>query len=236
MFSLRLIQWIGVNTEYLTDLIVTTTVNGEPTHTTVLAAIVASTATASVNGVVPGDVSVALSPKLLDVLGKLLSEAEAACSQSQKRQTCNVNERFAQRVAEEARAGGALEFVDAGVETTLPVITAGTVSTILNNAGVGVALLLVGIAVTWNLLGKLLAFTLPAASMNKNTGGDKDQDQCPADALKGDDAVSFESGHDERNHKSDKHKLICTDNECKAENKLGQKCKEVLHSRHLIKE
>lgn len=108
-------------------------VNGEPTHTTVPAAIVTSTATGSVNGVAPGDVRVALSPKLLDVLGKLLSQAEAACGQSQKRQTCNLNERFAQRVAEEARAGGALEFVGAGVEITLPVITAGTVSTILNN-------------------------------------------------------------------------------------------------------
>ncbi|KAF1828489.1 hypothetical protein BDW02DRAFT_615419 [Decorospora gaudefroyi] len=226
--------WIGVNTEYLTDLTVTTTVNGKPTHTTVPAAIVASTATASANGVAAGDVSVALSPKLLDVLGKLLSEAEAACGRSQKRQTCNVNENFALRVAEEASAGGALEFVDAGVETTLPVITAGTVSTILNNAGLGAALPLVGIAVTWRLLGKLQAFTLPAASMNKNTGGDEDQDRCPADAPKGDDAVSFESGHDERTHKSDKHKPRCMDNECKAENKSGQKCKEVLHSRRLI--
>jgi hypothetical protein len=231
LFSLRLLQWIGVNTEYLTDLTVATTVNGQPTQTAVPAAIVASTATASADGVTPGDVSVALSPKLVDVLSKLLSEVEAACGR--KRQTCDVNVNFAQRVAEEARAGGVLEFVDAGVETTLPVITAGTVSTVLNNAGV--LLPLAGIAVYWNLVGgKVPALTVPVAWMDKNTGGEEDQDQCPADAPKGDEAVSFESGHHEGNHKSDKHKPQCTDNECKAENKSGQKCKEVLHSYHLI--
>jgi hypothetical protein len=177
-------------------------------------------------GIAPGDVSIALSPKLLDVLHWFLGEAEAACKAARKRQACNIDERFAQRVAQEARAGGALEFVGAGVQGTLPLITAGEVSTVLKTAG-GVVLPIVGGAVTWKLLGKLQAFTLPASSV-KGSGGTEDKDRCPADAPKGNDAVSSRTYlHQEVDRKPDYQQIWCVDNECKGDNKPGQKCKEI---------
>lgn len=89
----------------------TTTIDNQPSVTSVPAAVVAVTATASGNDIAPGDVSIAFSPKLLDVLNKLASEAEAACGGRRKRQACDANQRFAQSIAEEARPGGLLDFV-----------------------------------------------------------------------------------------------------------------------------
>ena len=73
----------------------------------------------------------------------------------------------------------------------LPTITAGDVTAIVNSAKVGGAL--VSVAVAWKLLGKLQAWTLAGASL-LNGGGNDDNDKCPADAPKGDDAVSPQSG------------------------------------------
>lgn len=95
------------------------------------------------------------SPKLLDVLNKLTSEAEAACGGHRKRQAYDANQRFAQSVTEDARPGGLLDFVDAEIQSMLPTITAGDVAAIMNGAKVGGAL--VSVAVAWKLLGKLQA-------------------------------------------------------------------------------
>ncbi|KAF2687475.1 hypothetical protein K458DRAFT_401982 [Lentithecium fluviatile CBS 122367] len=198
-------KWIGVNTEYLTDLPYTTTVDNQPSTTTIPAPIVAVTATASQAGTEPGDVSVAFSPKLLEVLNKLASEAEAACGAKRRRTSCDVNQRFAQSVAEQARPGGALDFIDAGIESMLPTVTAADVAAVMNAANVAGGL--VGIAITWKLLGKLPAMTLSHASLHTN--GSNDENKCSADAPTGDDAP------------------FCTDEECKGDNtKRDQKCAE----------
>ena len=120
-------------------------------------------------------------------MNKLASEAEAACGGHRKRQACDANQRFAQSVAEEARPGGLLDFVDPKIQAMLPTITAGDVAAIVNSAKVGGAL--VSVAVAWKLLGKLQAWTLAGASL-LNGGGNDDNDKCPADAPKGDHAVS----------------------------------------------
>lgn len=199
-------KWIGVNTEYLTDLPYTTTVDNQPSVTTAPAAIVVVTATASGNDIAPGDVSIAFSPKLLDVLNKLASEAEAACGGRRKRQACDANQRFAQSVAEEARPGGLLDFVDAEIQSMLPTVTASDVAAIMHTAKVTGSL--ISIVVAWKLLGKLQAWTLAGASL-LSSGGNDDNDKCPADAPKGDNAP------------------LCTDDECKGDNtKRDQKCAE----------
>ncbi|OAK99903.1 hypothetical protein IQ06DRAFT_305952 [Phaeosphaeriaceae sp. SRC1lsM3a] len=195
-------KWIGPNTEYLTDLPYTTTVNNQPTVTKAAAAIVAATATASSQGVEAGSVSVALSPKLIDIFNKLLGEAEAACGKNKRRATCNINERFAQRVAEEARPGGAFDFIGAESRALLPVITASDVAAIAGPALY--ASPLVGIAATWVLVNKLQAWVLRPDSISGGEGGGDDKG-CPADAPKGDNAPS------------------CDDNECKGDDK---KCKQ----------
>lgn len=73
----------------------------------------------------------------------------------------------------------------------LPTVTAGDVAAIMNSAKVGGAL--VSVAVAWKLLGKLQAWTLAGASLLSGGGGNDDSDKCPADAPKGDDAVSPQS-------------------------------------------
>jgi hypothetical protein len=63
-------QWIGEKTEYLTELPYMTTIDDKPTKKHKPAAIIASTATAAASDIAKGDVSVAPSPKVLDVLRK----------------------------------------------------------------------------------------------------------------------------------------------------------------------
>jgi hypothetical protein len=151
------------------------------------AAVVAFTATASNENIKAGDVSFALSPKLLDIFDKLLSEAQTACTGRRKRASCDISQRFAQRVAEEARPGGTFDFVGAETRALLPTITAGDVAAI---AGPAIyASPLVGIAVTWSLYDKISAFTVGAKNIAGSTGG-KEDGSCPTDAPQGIDAVS----------------------------------------------
>ncbi|KAH7095928.1 hypothetical protein FB567DRAFT_587217 [Paraphoma chrysanthemicola] len=194
--------WIGPNTEYLTDLPYTTTVNSQPTVTKAPAAIVAVTATANSPGINTGDVSIALSPKVIDVFNKLLSEAQAACGGGRKRASCDINQRFAQRVAEEAMPGGAFDFIGTESRASLPFITGSDFAFFIGQVK-NVSPLL-GIAVTWALVGKLQAWTVSSASVLGGKGNGED-DGCPADAPKGDDAPS------------------CDDDECKGD---GKKCQQ----------
>jgi hypothetical protein len=162
-------------------------VNNQPTVTIAPAAVVAATATASSKIIDAGDVSIALSPKLVDVFKKLFTEAQTACTGSKKRASCDINQKFAQRVAEEARPGGLLDFVTAVTRVMLPTVTAGDVAAIAGPALY--ASPLVGIAVTWTLFGKLQAYTIPSDAIAGGKGGEEDKG-CPADAPKGIDAVS----------------------------------------------
>lgn len=178
-------QWIGVNTEYLTDLPYTTTVNNQPTITQAPAAVVAYTAPADKESLKAGDVSFAFSPKLLEICNKLFTEAQVACSGLKKRESCSIDQRFAQRVAEEANPGGLLDFVGAEVRALLPVVSAPDVAAI---AGPALAASpLVGVLVTWMIYGKLQAWTLPSSYINAGAG--EDDSKCPSDAPTGIDAV-----------------------------------------------
>ncbi|KAF1846475.1 uncharacterized protein K460DRAFT_356147 [Cucurbitaria berberidis CBS 394.84] len=200
-------KWIGPNTEYLTDLPYTTTVNNQPTVTKAPAAVVAVTATASGQGVSAGDVSIAISPKLLNVLNRLFDEAQASCGGQRKRASCDINQRFAQRVAEEVNPGGAFDFVGPESRALLPSIAASDVSAIVGSAAA--ASPLVGLAVTWVLVGKLQAWTIGSASVVPGGKGDDGDNKCPADAPRGVDAP------------------LCVDTECKGDNtKSNQKCTE----------
>lgn len=150
------------------------------------AAIVAATATASSQGIEAGRISIAISPKVSDIFKKLLGEAEAACGKKKRRSTCNINERFAQRVAEESRPGGLFDFIGTESRALLPTITGSDVAAIA-----GPALYvspIVGFAASWVLLGKLQAWVLSPDSIAGGKGGE-DDDSCPADAPKGDNAV-----------------------------------------------
>jgi hypothetical protein len=151
------------------------------------AAVVAVTATASGQGLETGDVSIALSPKLLDVLNKLFDEAKTACGGKKKRDSCDINQRFAQRVAEEVSPGGAFDFLGPESRALLPTIAASDVSAIAGTAAA--ASPLVGLAVTWVLVGKLQAWTVSSKSVAPGGKGDEGDGGCPADAPKGVDAV-----------------------------------------------
>jgi len=76
----------------------------------------------------------------------------------------------------------------------LPTVAASDVAAIMHTAGVtaGVGAAFVSVAVAWKLLGKLKAWTLAGASL-LSSGGNDDNDKCPADAPKGDNAVSPQS-------------------------------------------
>lgn len=90
------------------------------------------------------------------------------------------------------RPGGALDFVDARVQSMLPIVAASDVAAVMNGARVGGAL--VSIAVAWKLLGQLKAWTLDKATLQ----GDEENDKCPADAPKGHDAVGPQSFKERR--------------------------------------
>jgi hypothetical protein len=162
------------------------------------AAVVAVTATASGQGLETGDVSIALSPKLLDVLERLFGEAQVACGGQKKRASCDINQRFAQRVTEEASPGGAFDFIGPESRALLPLITAGDVALIAGPAAVASPIVL--IAVTWVLLGKPPAWTIGSASVAPNGKGDEGDDTCPKDAPKGVDAVGSSFGLTYRNY------------------------------------
>jgi hypothetical protein len=115
-----------VNTEYLTDIVVTTTINNVPTATTKSAPIAVVTALVAADGLAVGDVSVALSPKINNVLNNIASEVAAVCS-GRKRQACDARAEFANRVQAEIRPGGRLDFEIPG----LPTINAPDVAAVL---------------------------------------------------------------------------------------------------------
>lgn len=98
-------------------------------------------------------------------------------------------------MAEEARPGGAFDFIGAESRALLPVITASDVAAIAGPALY--ASPLVGIAATWVLVNKLQAWVLRPDSISGGEGGGDDKG-CPADAPKGDNAVS-EFLHHSRN-------------------------------------
>jgi hypothetical protein len=100
-----------VNTEYLTEIETTRTTDGITTtqKTGIPGAVV--TATAAVDGLVEGDISVALSPAIVDVLNSIAEETVAACGgKRRKRQSCDVRLEFANRVQAEMGSGGRLDF------------------------------------------------------------------------------------------------------------------------------
>jgi hypothetical protein len=208
-------------------------VDGKPSTTTIPAPIVAVTATASDNGIAPGDVSIAFSPKLLEVFNKLAAEAEGACAKRKKRQSCNARERFAQRVAEEAEEGGELDFISAGVRTTLPIVTAGDVAAIASSAGVGAPLALV--AIVWLLLKKPSALTLSSSSLHSGGGDDDEDHKCQA--FTGVNAVGrpLISLHQYNSKLTALKQPLCIDDGCKGDNtKRNQQCQEVRASTSTI--
>lgn len=119
-------KWIGVNTELLTDLVVTKTVDGSLTTQTTSGPAAVVTATQAENGIEVGDISVALTPKVANVLDSLAAEAIQACGLSRKR-ACDARQVYAQSVQREMAAGGRLEFDF----DFLPTITAPDVAAVL---------------------------------------------------------------------------------------------------------
>lgn len=77
-----------MNTEYLTDIVETTTVNNQPATTTVGVAIQVATATAAVDGLAVGDVTVVLSQALNDNIEAAVKVAAQACAAAVKREDC----------------------------------------------------------------------------------------------------------------------------------------------------
>lgn len=151
--------------------------NDKPTVTKDPAAIVAVTATVSSQGIQAGDVSIALSPKVISVFNKLLDEAVAACSGSKKRASCDYNERYVQSVAKALEPGGLLDFVTAAVRASLPTITAGDVAILAQYTANASPLLLV--ALLWKVLGgkNVLNVSSKYVAGGKNNEGD---DKCRA--------------------------------------------------------
>lgn len=74
-----------MNTEYLTEEIITTTVNDQSTETKIPIQIQVVTAVAAGEGVAAGDVTVLLSEGLRSSLGDAVSAASAACGAAAKR-------------------------------------------------------------------------------------------------------------------------------------------------------
>lgn len=103
------------------------TYNGQVTsYRTTLPGAVA-TATADGDGLVKGDISVALAPEIVDVLNEIAAEAAAACGLRRKRQACDARLEFANRVQAEITRGGRLDFdLD-----FLPTVSAPDVATVL---------------------------------------------------------------------------------------------------------
>jgi long-subunit fatty acid transport protein len=80
-----MVQWIGVNTEYLTESIIATTVSGTATSITTGIQLSAVTATATASGGVnPGDIIVTIPESVRVGLSKAVSDAAAACGVAAK--------------------------------------------------------------------------------------------------------------------------------------------------------
>lgn len=86
------------------------------------------TATAAADGLNVGDVSVALPPKIVDVLNSIASDVASACA-GKKRQACDARVEFANRVQAEIRPGGRLDFDFDFID--LPTINAPDVAAVL---------------------------------------------------------------------------------------------------------
>lgn len=123
-------KWIGVNSEYLTQTVTTTTINNAPVPTTRVAPIVFVTATAAAEGLAQGDVAMVMEPKLADALNSIAADVAAACP-GKKRQACDPRVEFAHRAQAEIRPGGRLDFDFDWIE--VPMITAGDVSAVLQS-------------------------------------------------------------------------------------------------------
>ena len=127
-------QWIGVNTEYLTEVVAPEMNPATPTATlsvvTTSVGAIASTATAAGEGLDPGDVSVTISPALLDKLKALAVEvcgspAQRKLAKRDGAQSCAYE--FANRVS---APGGPMEF-----DIDLPTISASDVAAVLSAIG-----------------------------------------------------------------------------------------------------
>jgi hypothetical protein len=103
-----------------------------------------ATATADGDGLVKGDISIALAPEIIDILNTIAEEAVAACGLRRKRETCNPRIEFASRVQAEMGAGGRLDFDF----DFLPTISAPDVASVIQalsgvkSKGLGVLILL----------------------------------------------------------------------------------------------
>ncbi|KAF2111175.1 hypothetical protein BDV96DRAFT_634945 [Lophiotrema nucula] len=122
-------KWIGVNTEYLTEIYATMTVNNVPTTVTTGLPIALVTATDAASGLGVGDVSVALSPAILDVLNSIAAEVAETCA-GKKRQACDINLEFGTAVNREMAAGGRLDFNFDFIQ--VPTLTAGDVAAVVD--------------------------------------------------------------------------------------------------------
>ncbi|OAA53065.1 hypothetical protein ISF_09019 [Cordyceps fumosorosea ARSEF 2679] len=78
-------RWIGINTEYLTEVIVTTTINNVETTTAVKQQLSVVTATADSEGVKVGDVTVLLADTLQKELDGLIKTGMASCASPVRR-------------------------------------------------------------------------------------------------------------------------------------------------------
>jgi hypothetical protein len=106
-----------VNTEMLTKLAYTTTVENCPVITTVHVHVVASTVTTAEKGYETGDVALAISPRWLDGLKDIAKQVkrDVPCA-SKKRQICALTEArlnaFRDKVVEAMKPGNPLEFLN----------------------------------------------------------------------------------------------------------------------------
>jgi hypothetical protein len=93
-----MMQWIGVNTQYLTQSVATSTVGNVPVTTTMDVHISVETASVAAGGVEAGDVVVTISEPLAHGLDDAVKNIVAACGgakvrkrQGEFRRTCLVS-------------------------------------------------------------------------------------------------------------------------------------------------
>lgn len=150
--------------------------------TTIPAAIVASTATAAASGYQPGDVAFALSPKFLDVLNTIAKEVESISCGARKRQLCMAHiEAFAERVAQELKPGGLLDWVR---DIPTATVTASDIASVINFITNARVLSITSIALAAYKFGlepvfKLLNGMTSALSSSAGDDGDSDSITCP---------------------------------------------------------
>lgn len=161
------LKWIGVNTEYLTAVQVTTTKNNRPTTIATSIEVSVATATAASNGEAVGDVSVVLSPA---VVNKLITLAEEVCGKKRKRQ--NGAGSCAYEFAQRASAPGGPFMVD--IDIGIPTLSLSTVSAIVAGVSGPLAQKLAGLSVlalvAWQQTGSIPnIIKVPVSDVSKAT-------------------------------------------------------------------